>query len=108
MPRDDVGPQGVVERQETISTYLLRRAKRRREAFLRRSETFSMRAELLRALYLVGCLLFDFLVIPESIFLLPGAAGWGLMVAGFVIAAWLEVRFYTDHFALQDAPGAKP
>lgn len=101
VPREDATPQTVVERQETLSAYLLRRAQRRRENFLLRSRTTSIREELIRALYLTGCVLFDFLVVPEAILLVPGWPGWLLAAAGFGVAVWLEFRYYSQRFALR-------
>ncbi len=101
VPREDATPQTVVERQETISSYLLRRAQRRREKFLLRSETTTMGEELLRALYLTGCVLFDFLVIPEALFLVPDWPGWLITAAGFAVAVWVEIRYYSRRFSLE-------
>ncbi len=103
-PREDAQPQSVIERQGTISTYLLRRAQRRRERFLQRSRTTTIRGELLRAVFLAGCIVVDLLVIPEALFVLPGAIGWVVTAAGFLVAIWLEGTFYADHFALRPAP----
>ncbi len=104
VPREDAQPQSVVERQSSLSAYLLRRSQRRRERFLLRSRTTTMRQELLRALFLTGCILLDLLAIPEAIFLLPGPVGWGVTAAGLVAAIWVEGRFYVDHFALGSRP----
>lgn len=102
VPREDARPQSVLERQQTLGTYLLHRAERRRERFLLRSKTTTIGREILRALYLTGCILIDLLVIPEAIFLLPGYLGWGVAAAGFVVAIALEGRFYARHFALHE------
>ncbi len=106
--REDARPQSVVERQATISTYLLHRAQRRRERFRVRSRTSTIGHEVLRALYLTGCILFDFLLIPEAIFLIPGILGWGVAAAGFLVALGLEGRFYARHFALREEPTGEP
>lgn len=100
VPREDAGPQSAVERQATISTYLLRRARRRRERFLERSRTTTIARELLRAGYLTGCILLDLLVIPEPIFLFPGDVGWAISAVAFVVAIGAEGWYYSNHFAL--------
>jgi len=99
-PREDARPTGLLERKETLTAYLLHRAQDRRQKFLRRAETFPIEFEMLRALYLCGCILFDFLAISQAIFLFPGVVGWVLAVTGFVLGAFLEGRFYMRHFAL--------
>ncbi len=108
VPREDVRPQTVVERQETLSSYLIRRATRRRENFLLRSRTTTIRHELLRALFLTGCILFDLLVVPEAIFLFPGIPGWSVTAVGLVLAVWIEGRYYTRHFAVGSRPSSGP
>lgn len=108
VPKDDVGPESVVERQESLSVYLMHRAERRRQRFLQRSRTTTIRGELLRAGYLTGCLLLDFLIIPEPIFLLPGTLGWGLAAVLFFIAVGAEGWFYSKHFALKEEPETGP
>ncbi len=104
VPREDAQPQSVVERQASISRYLIRRAQRRRERFLERSRTTTVARELLRAGYLTGCILLDFLIIPEPIFLLPGDIGWVVTGVAFVLAAGVEAWFYSKHFALPREP----
>ncbi len=106
-PRDDARPQTAFERQTAVSTYLLHRAQRRRKRFLQRSRTTTIRDELLRALYLTGCLLVDLLVIPEAIFIVPGVGGWIVAAAGFVVAVWLEGSYYAERFALRGGPPDK-
>lgn len=101
VPREVVRPQTVVERQDSIGSYLLRRSARRREKFLLRSRTTTIRQELLRALFLTGCIVFDLLLIPETIFLLPGLLGWSTTAVGLVVATWLEYRYYSRHFTLK-------
>lgn len=108
VPREDRGPQTVVERQQSIGSYLIRRATRRRERFLLRSRTTTMKQELVRALYLTACIVFDLLVIPEAIFLWPGPPGWIVTAASLVAAFYLEGRFYMRHFALGSPSSAKP
>lgn len=100
LPRDDARPQSLPERQQSIGAYLVRRSQRRRERFLRRSRTMTIGSELLRAGYLAGCILLDFLVVPEPIFLFPGAAGWVLAAVAFVLAVGVEGWYYSRTFAL--------
>lgn len=102
--REDARPQTVFERQETLSAYLLRRARRRRERFLLRARTTTIRGELVRALFLTGCIFLDLLVIPEAILLFPGVLGWSITGVGIGVAVWLEWRFYENRFALRGAP----
>ncbi len=102
VPRDDARPQSVLERQATVSGYLIRRAQRRRDRFLQRSRTVTIRSELLRAGYLTGCILVDFLLIPEPIFLIPGNVGWAITIVSFVVAIGVEGWFYSKHFALKE------
>lgn len=99
-PVGDVRPQSAAERQESLSLYLLHRAQHRRELFHRRASAFSLRKELARNLYLAGCLVFDLVVIPDAIFLLPSPWGWLVTVAGVAVAVLLEYRFYRAHFSL--------
>lgn len=101
-PGAEARPQTVIERQSSISLYLLHRARRRRELFLRRAAAFSLRKELARNAYLAGCLLFDLLVIPEVILVLPFPWGWAVSLTGMAVAVWLEYRFYRAHFALPE------
>ena len=108
LPQDDAQPRSVLERQTSLSAYLLHRGQRRRERFLLRSRTTTLPEELVRALFLTGCVLFDLLVIPEAIFLVPGPIGWSVTAVGLVLAVWVEGRFYADHFALGNRPAAKP
>lgn len=103
-PREDTRPQGVVERQGTISGYLVRRAQQRRQRFLSRAQSVPIRMEILRALFLTGCVFVDLLVIPEAIFLIPGVAGWSVTAVGLVVALWLEGHFYMAHFVFPDLP----
>lgn len=100
VPREDARPQSVLERQASISGYLLRRAQRRRERFLERSRMTTIGRELVRAGYLTGCILFDFLVIPEPIFLFPGDLAWVVTGVAFIFAIGVEAWFYSKHFAL--------
>ncbi len=102
VPREDARPQSVVERQATLSGYLIRRAQRRRDRFLKRSRTTTIRSELLRAGYLTGCILLDFLVIPEPIFLIGGDLGWAITIVAFFFAIGVEGWFYSKHFALKE------
>lgn len=108
VPRDVVRPQTVVERQGSIGSYLLRRSARRREMFLLRSRTTTIRQELRRALFLTGCIALDLLLIPETIFLVPGPLGWSITAVGFVVAVWLEFGYYSRHFALRAQPSLEP
>lgn len=104
IPREDAQPKSVLERQASLSAYFIHRAERRRHRFLQRARTTTMLQEFVRALYLTGCLLFDFLVIPEPIFLWPGDVGWTVAGIGFIVAVAAEVWFYGKHFALKDEP----
>lgn len=108
VPREDARPQSVLERQHSLSAYLLHRAERRRQRFLLRSQTSTLRQELLRAVFLTGCILFDLLVIPEAIFLVPGPAGWSITAVGLLLAIWVEGRYYANHFALGSARSSEP
>lgn len=108
IPKEEVAPQSVVERQESLTTYLMHRAERRRERFLRRSRETTVFSELVRAGYLTGCLLLDFLVIPEPIFLLPGTAGWVIAAVLLCVAVGAEGWFYSKHFALKEEDELEP
>ncbi len=101
VPREEEGPQSVVERQGTVSQYLLRRAQRRREKFLQRAEAFSLRKELARNAYLAGCIVFDGVVLPGTILLMPFPFGWIVTAVALVVALWAEYRFYRAHFILR-------
>ena len=107
-PREDARPQTVLERQQSLSGYLVRRSQRRREAFLRRAATFTVSQELARAAYLVACIAFDLLVIPEAVLLVPGWPGWGIAAGAFAAAVWIQARVYVKHFALPREPASKP
>ncbi len=85
-PPENLGPQTVLERQESLGQRILAMQRRRRERFLRRARLTSLRQEASRAAYLVACLLFDALVVPEPVFLLPNFWGWGAVIAGLVAA----------------------
>ncbi|HYM40768.1 MAG TPA: hypothetical protein VEY12_11630 [Thermoplasmata archaeon] len=101
-------PQSVLERQGSLAGYLVRRAQRRRERFLLRAQTTTLRSELLRALFLSGCIVLDLIVLPQAIFVLPGPAGWSATALGLVLMVWLEGRFYADHFALGSQAPSRP
>lgn len=100
VPREDVRPESLIERQTSLGGYLIHRAQRRRERFLERSRRSTIGHELLRAGYLTGCILLDFLVIPEPIFLISGQVGWVLAILAFVVAIGIEGWFYSKVFAL--------
>lgn len=108
VPREDARPQTVIERQTTLSAYLLHRVQRRRERFLQRAKTTTIGSELLRAGFLAGCLLFDLLVIPEAIFLVPGAVGWAIALVAFLVAVGAEGWYYSRHFALREEDKIDP
>jgi hypothetical protein len=67
-----------------------------------------MRKELARNLFLAGCLIFDAVVIPETIFLLPSLIGWVVTIAGITLAVWLEYGFYRTHFSMPEPPETPP
>ncbi len=110
VPKETVAPESVVERQESLTVYLMHRAERRRERFLSRSRTTTIGGEIVRAGYLTGCLLVDFLLIPEPIFLVPGALGWVLAGVLLCAAVGVEGWFYSKHFTLneEDEPNPPP
>ena len=100
---EDARPQNLVVREGGLGAYLVRKARQRRERFLRRAETFSLRKELARNVYLAGCLLFDTLIVPEPVYLLPSPWGWSAVAVALTVAVWAEVRLYAAFFSL---PGA--
>ncbi len=108
MPPDDARPQSLPERRRSLGMHLLRRAKQRRERFIRRTSTFSLRKELARSAYLTGCVLFDGLVLPEPIFLLPSFWGWIVSLPVLVVAVWAEVHVYQALFSLRESPQTQP
>ena len=108
VPQEEVAPQNVLTRQDGLAAYLIRRARRRRQRFLYRAGAVPIRTELLRNLYLVGCILFDALIVPEPIFLLQGYVGWILAGAAFAVALWIEYRVYLDRFALPEPADHDP
>lgn len=93
-------PQGLVERQETLTRYLLRAQRKRRRKFLLRAQTSSLRKELARNAYLVGCILFDGLVIPEIILVMPSPWGFVTATGAFIAAIYVEWRAYRIFFSL--------
>ena len=102
-PHDEAEPQSLLERQSGLTTYLMRRAKHRREMFLRRAAAFSLRKELSRNGYLAVCLLIDLLVIPELLVVLPLWWGWALFAGVLGVALWAEFRVYGALFALPES-----
>jgi len=105
---EEVRPETPFERQESITGYLIRRQRLRRERFLRRSAAFSLRKELARNLFLAGCLLVDVLVAPDALFLFPGAYGWIGAGIGVVVALYIESLVYKTLFALPDSGESRP
>jgi hypothetical protein len=103
-PREEVGPQTLLERQESLSQRVLALQRRRREKFLRRAQAFTLRKEALRTVYIVGCLLLDTLVIPESALILPWPFGWGITIVTLIGALFVEFRLYQRYFGLPPSP----
>lgn len=98
--QEEVGPESPTEHAKSVTPYLMRRARRRREIFLRRAEASSLRKEVVRNLYLAGCLLLDLLVIPEATLTVPLPWGWLVTGVALALALWLEYRIYRAYFSL--------
>lgn len=96
-------PQGLVERQERFARYLLRAQQKRRRNFLLRAHSFSLRKEFARNAYLVGCILFDGLIIPEIVLVLPSPWGWVTATGAFIAAIYAEWRAYRIFFSLPES-----
>ena len=96
----EVTPQGLMERQETITRYLLDRKQRRRRKFLLRGRLFTLKEELARNVYLAACILLDGLVIPQLALVLPSPWGWLAAATAFAAAVYVEWRVYRRFFSL--------
>jgi hypothetical protein len=97
---EDARPRSYSDRQETLSRRFIRRQRFLQEKFRRRAQTFSLRKEAARNLFITGCLGFDVLVVPEPALIFGGAIG--LALSGILLAASLalEIDFYRTHFSL--------